>query len=680
MDMEIVKSVAPLASLAVPFINAIVETRLKPKLQQLLANGKIEREMMEHSVFGKFTEYLNRSYERQSSISTVVFQNQPKQLDDLYIPLTIERSSQQDDKQRILIDVYPESLIPEHQKVLLTDTAGMGKSTIMKFLFLQCIRENKGIPIFVELRQLSTEKNIIDIIYNDLNPVDDNINREFILKLIREGEFVFFLDGYDEIPFADREEVTRHLQDFISKAGENDFILTSRPETALASFANFQQFAVKPLEKDEAFALIRRYGEGASVAEQLIKELQKQTNKIEEFLTNPLLVSLLYKAYSYKPTVPQKNHTFYRQVYDALFENHDLSKPGAFKREKHSGLDIDDFDSVLRVLGFLTVKQGQVEYEKDDLLKRIADARQQCPGLEFKDNDFLRDLITTVPLFVRDGHYYRWNHKSIQEYFAAQYICRDAKANQSVILRAIVASKQNQRYANVLDLCYDIDYKTFRNTLLLDLINEFLEFCDNSYEELDRKIISESSISFRKQLCFGFEFLLFSNDFLQKHRCEDDSDYSDFENMSRKALEINFLTDATSMHRATVWSDEGGVLIVAKRENVLISVLNRKQDALVSKTKELRIVQKYSEASDGTTIQSWRSAVPDDVCGAIELCKVDDRPNTKVNHPNIFDKTNSLLTHIEFLILDIKKCRILRSEIQTDLEQEQKADSFIGAM
>ncbi len=143
---------------------------------------------------------------------------------------------------------------------------------------------------------------------------------------------------------------------------------------------------------------------------------------------------------------------------------------------------------MLRVLGFLTIKQGQVEYEKDQILEYINKARNHCPSLQFKGADFLRDLLTTVPLFISDGDYYRWNHKSIQEYFASQFICRNSKGKQGEILRAMVSVPQSQRFQNVLDLCYDIDYKTFRNTVVYDLINQFLAYYDSSYDDIDRKV------------------------------------------------------------------------------------------------------------------------------------------------------------------------------------------------
>jgi hypothetical protein len=52
---------------------------------------------------------------------------------------------------------------------------------------------------------------------------------------------------------------------------------------------------------------------------------------VYEYLTNPLLVSMLFAAFDFKQTIPLKKHLFYEQVYDAYFEKHDLTKGDSYK-------------------------------------------------------------------------------------------------------------------------------------------------------------------------------------------------------------------------------------------------------------------------------------------------------------------------------------------------------------
>jgi hypothetical protein len=497
---ENLQTIKDIALIAAPLTGAIVETWIKPKLVMLQKYLKTDKAVFENALSTKFDEYLQRTYEKNALVNVLVFQNQKKRLEEIYIPQTVHQAS---GPARVLINRYKSSFLPEHKRILIRDTAGMGKSTILKFLFVSCISSNKGIPVFIELRKLKAAESIIQYICNELNPLDDEFDKDFILQLIRQGDFVFFLDGYDEIPFGDRDAVTGHLLDFISKARNNLFMLSSRPDSSLASFQNFEEFRIQPLQTKEAFRLLKRYDKGGELSSEIISKLKSGLLKnLGEFLGNPFLVSLLFKSYQFKRAIPFKKHVFYRQVYDALFESHDLTKGGPFIREKYSKLDSEAFHKVLRALGFITVKLGQIEFDKDRMLALLREARGECAGLDFNEASLLKDLTTTVPLFNSEGDYYKWSHKSIQEYFAAQFICVDAKSLQNDILRKIVEGVNIRKYFNVLDLCYDIDYESFRQTIISDLLSKFLAHYDRHNTKLNRHIANKL-INERKALTFA---------------------------------------------------------------------------------------------------------------------------------------------------------------------------------
>jgi predicted NACHT family NTPase len=367
MDLNTAKD---LATISAPFSTAIITAFLKPVLEDFAESFRKGKKNLAYLIANNFEEYLIRSYNKQLYIKTLVFQNRKILLNSLYIPLTVTNS---DTGEGIKIDLYPRKLLPTHNKVLLVDTAGMGKSTLSRYLFLKTIEEGYGIPVFLELRQLKSDKSIIDLIHEDISKIDEVFDKEFLLKLIAKGNFIFFFDGFDEIPLKEREYATQHLQDFIAKASNNKFLLTSRQDAALASFADFQRFVINPLRQLEAFALLTRLdtinGDSSTgeTAISLIDKLKQEHHNanLKSFLSNPLLVSLLYKAYDFKPTLPMRVDMFYRQVYEALFENHDLAKGGSFVRDKKSKLNIDDFSRVLRVLAIRTVGLGKVEYGLD---------------------------------------------------------------------------------------------------------------------------------------------------------------------------------------------------------------------------------------------------------------------------------------------------------------------------
>ena len=369
-------------------IKSIVENVITPKINRFAEESGIPFKSLQIPKGKHFEEYLNRMYEKYSIINTLVFHNSQRKLKDVYVAQTLVKENRfEDEKDATKIDGMPKDLITKYKKILITDTAGMGKSTITKRMFIDLIDngiEGVGFPIYIELNRLNRDRSIIREIQEGLSPISEELNHDMLLRFIRTGGFIFYLDGYDEILNADRKEVTKDIQSFISKAGSKNFyILTSRPEDNLTSFGDFQSFRIQPLKKEEAFELLKKYdlSKNKELSGKLIELLESgQYDSIDEYLENPLLVSLLYAAFDHKQTIPLKKHLFYRQVYEAYFDSHDLSK-GIDAHQKRSGLDIHDFNRILRYVGYECLIRIGVQFDKDTILNSIDRAKAFCGTL-----------------------------------------------------------------------------------------------------------------------------------------------------------------------------------------------------------------------------------------------------------------------------------------------------------
>lgn len=516
-------------SVAAPLIKSFIDNVITPHIKKFAKKCGIAYKDLLIPRGEHFEEYLIRMYEKYSIINTLVFHNSQRKLKDVYVAQSLvkERYYGEKKKEKIKVNKLPISWIKKYKRILITDTAGMGKSTIMKRMFIDLIDNGLnevGIPIYIELNRLKTNWTILQEILEEINSLSKEFDKELLLSFIQTGGFIFFLDGYDEITFADRNEVTKDIQSFISKAGTNNYyILTSRPEGGLTSFGDFQSFNILPLTKKEAYVLLKKYDESKNkeISNKLVKHLDSgQYSTINEYLENPLLVSLLFAAFDHKQSIPLKKHLFYRQVYEAYFDSHDLSK-GIEAHQKRSGLDIDDFNRVLRYVGFECLISVGVKFDKDTILKVISRAKTYCGNLDFKEYLFLSDLLSAVPLFCKDGAEYKWAHKSLLEYFAARFIYCDAKGNQDKILSTIYNSEHIDKYINMLDIYYDIDYKGFSKNITLPYCEEFIEFWNNTFKK-DKKI-SPDLIDERKHLLFRRNYALLV---LEKKDTDSEVDYS----------------------------------------------------------------------------------------------------------------------------------------------------------
>ena len=300
------------------------------------------------------------------------------------------------------------------------------------------------------------------------------------MEVINRGGFIFFLDGYDEIPFQHKQDVTRQLKRFISLAGNNIFYLTSRPDESLASFGEFQQYEIKELEREEAYKIIKKYDDVVqlnlytSIIKQIDENItQQRFSELKSFLGNPLLVSFLYLTFKHKKDIPALKLEFYRKVYDALFESHDLSKD-SYKRDKYSGLSSGSMQKILTKLGFLCLRENVNDYDKNKMLKLISQAKNSPYFKDIQEEQVFKDLLETVPLFTSEGLSFKWAHKSFMEYFAAYFI--DNQENREEILNNIYKSSNFIIYFNMLDFYYDIDRKLFDKVFVYPIIKKFLKY------------------------------------------------------------------------------------------------------------------------------------------------------------------------------------------------------------
>jgi hypothetical protein len=637
---------------------SIVDTWLTPKLKEMLEKREIDKNFY-NEVSDKFAAYLKEIYSSQHIMNTIVFKNQQKTIDELYIPLHLNKvMNNGEDFECIKVDSYKKEFIERYKKIIITDTAGMGKSTVMKWLFINAIRQHEGIPIFIELRKLSRENTIINEIFKNINSIDNQFNEKYILSLLKRGDFIFFFDGYDEIATNDKAKVTEDLQWFISKASENVFIMSSREERALVSFGDFQRFNIKPLDKNEAYDLISKYDNGGELSAELNKKIESDKNLslLSEFLINPLMTSLLYKAYEYKKVIPYKKSLFYRQVYDALFEVHDFSKGGVFVHDKESKLDMDDFEEVIKYISYKSFVRGKTIYQREELIGLIKEAKEKNTRIQFKETAYLEDLIKNVPLFIKDGVEYRWTHKSFQEYFAAKYICHNIKDKQKDVLLSMAKSSKNDIYYNVLDFCYDIDYTTFRRTIILNLISSFMDHYNNRQLFIDMKI-DNADISERKMLTFSKRL------FFYRYKTND--------------IEINRNITHEVLNR--IKKDIGHFVTILTAKEYLIGYSNLPNYNIIKllRNKGESFIIKSNSKHNYIQIEYFTGIVKD------KLILIDESEENVFNYKENFTIGNSIIydfliyegdPHENLYTLDLKECMKLKTLIEKELESEKFED------
>nr|WP_321386246.1 NACHT domain-containing protein [uncultured Vibrio sp.] len=442
------------------------------------------KEDYQHICEHTFLKFIDNQY-RDLNLTTSILSGTTKiKISDIYVPLTLCKEGLNKK-----IDKFPDSLLKEHRKVIISDSAGMGKSTLLKMVYRYTIEEAPIIPFYIDLKTIINDGNVISIeeyILNNYPSFTKTPSLKFIKGLIEKNPYLFLFDGADEVPDLKKEEVFKSVNSFCNKAIKSNFIIASRKEDKiLSSFPEFEICNIKPLSTTESELLILKCGKDKEISSRLIDELKKPQNEsVKEFLRNPLLTTLLHAAYQYTKRIPLKKSLFFSQIFDALFEDHDSNKPGVFTREVKSGLTINEFEEVLSALAYDSRPKEQLEYSKSELNRFFKNFSDTHPTITFNSSKLIDDLIVSVPILKRDGLVYAWQHKSLQEYFFVRHVLTYVKETEikKEIFKRISESKVLEKYKLIIDILYDEDKIMFHDVVTRSLNDYVMKNIDKKIE------------------------------------------------------------------------------------------------------------------------------------------------------------------------------------------------------
>lgn len=317
------------------FIKGIISGQLTKLLEGLTKDFSEE---VKHTISNNILEYQVEEYNRNSISKTLLHRVEPKRLKEFYQPLFIRKCGKNSrreeiddhyryirnrDKERIPTDSIAK-LFEKNQFVTLIGNAGSGKSTIVKYLFLNSIDTDFKIPIKVELRYLNDYNGtVIEFIQEKIFKLNRLASADKIIeRLMKSGDFVFFLDGYDEITSLKKEKLTKEIDDLVKLYNKNYYLLTSRPYTEIDLLPLFHNFEVCELSDEDINQFIAKQipaGE-KELQEKIIEAINSPENSAyKTFLSNPLLLSMFILTFQSYSSIPQKRSAFYSQVFDALW-------------------------------------------------------------------------------------------------------------------------------------------------------------------------------------------------------------------------------------------------------------------------------------------------------------------------------------------------------------------------
>ena len=369
-----------------------------------------------------YEEYLRNTKNKYSKIKTLIYRHAPKELYSFYECIGVRYNGKNIDTSDI------NNLIDVNSKIVITGTGGIGKSILLKHLFLNAIEETGYIPVLIELRSFNVveEKNISlrDAIYNALDQNGFKLEEEYFEYSLQEGGYIILLDGFDEVNRDKIIKISTEIQKICSKYQDNKFIISSRPSDEFIGWNDFSEMSALQLTKEQALNLIKKIEFDERIKDVFYKELNANLyDKYKSFASNPLLLNIMLLTFNNHASIPDKLNDFYEQAFSTLFNMHDATKD-AYVRDIRTGLGCEDFKMVFAYICFKSYFRDEYEFLEVRLRNYIQQSKVKFEHLHFTIDDFQEDLTMSVCMLVKEGLNYRFTHRSFQEYFAAWYTCK----------------------------------------------------------------------------------------------------------------------------------------------------------------------------------------------------------------------------------------------------------------
>ncbi|MBD8643701.1 NACHT domain-containing protein [Stenotrophomonas sp. CFBP 13724] len=413
---------------------------------------------------------------------TFFSQNEPQHLADFYVPSTIT-TNRQDSYARASLATL--DTVTGH-RTIITGTGGSGKTIFMRHLLLDSIKTGAGYPIFIELRNLTSDQysNIEGAVGDFMENHGFPLDRKYVKKSIEEGLLVIILDGFDEVPSEQRKKLEISIKKMMANATSR-IIISSRPDMTLQGWEDFTTAAIAPLSLRDACDLINKinYDGEEETKQRFIAILKKSLfNSHKYFLSNPLLLSIMLLTYGNTADIPTKFASFYEQAYIALFQRHDALKSG-YKREKKTDLGIFEFSRLFAAFCAISYRDKRIKFTALDAIDYTRRAITVSSLIDVVAEHFIDDAKQAACLLIEDGLDITFVHRSFQEYFTARFINDSNDEVRIKYLNEIVSEGRNTS-DNVIHLLHEINPHFVEESYLIPSLNKL--FGDRKKKKITR--------------------------------------------------------------------------------------------------------------------------------------------------------------------------------------------------
>lgn len=384
-----------------------------------------------------FPKYVERTTAKYEKIRTPFSEGEERFVNDIYVcnKLSSQLSATKDrhrrTQEKIISDATLNSIAEYSRKVILVANGGIGKTIMLRHLFLESVRKHAEtglLPIIIQLRDFCSGNDLLnDYIIKTATIYDDNLTNQKIKELMESGKCQILMDGADEIDPSDEKAFQRKVSELVDKYPYNQYVLASRECGLLKGFTGFSRLYLRPFDKEQSSALIDKLLEDDE-DETTIQKIKNYTEgdflqRHKVFASNPMLLTFVIMKYPIVESFGGEKRLFYRAVYDAILYGHDEEKEG-YSRVFRSAQNAEEFTTVFAELCATTYMKHKAEFDLDtfeEYFKNLASKRNIENPKAMTSKSFIHDACATACMMYEQDTKLLYIDPGFQEYLFAKY-------------------------------------------------------------------------------------------------------------------------------------------------------------------------------------------------------------------------------------------------------------------
>jgi predicted NACHT family NTPase len=336
--------------------------------------------------------------------------------------------------------------IAQHPKLIVLGQPGAGKTTFLQSLALRCIRgqfQADRLPIFIRLKTFaedagdSENHELLAYLFATLSETE--ISRDDFVEICNEGRLLLLLDGLDELPQANSDEIIKQIHKFAETYYKNQIIISCRPVAYRYEFRDFTAVEIADFNTEQVAQFVKRWfqtvaqnppDQAQQLSQGFLNQLQHPQNRqIRELASTPILLNLTCLVFQGKGSFPTLRVKLYEQGLDILLVRWDESR-GIQRANIYQKLSLPLKIKLLSNIAAQMfekeeyfLEQRQLQTYIGDCLKALGATDKTQEELDYESEIALKSIESQHGILIEQARgVYSFSHLTFQEYLTSREI------------------------------------------------------------------------------------------------------------------------------------------------------------------------------------------------------------------------------------------------------------------